>query len=113
MRVQRHTHGSMTFDRRRGTWNYLWYEAGKRRSKRIGTKQHYPTKAAAWKAVESFPKREHDSSNVLLVGALAEQYREEKMPKRASTRRGYEVYLRQHILPKWQHAQITGLQARP
>jgi integrase len=113
MRVQRHTHGSMTFDRRRGTWNYFWYETGKRRSKLIGTKQHYPTKSAAWKAVESFPKQTHNAANALTLGALVEHYREEKMPRRASTRRGYEVYLRKHILPKWQNAQITELQARP
>lgn len=34
------------------------------------------------------------------------------MPKRASTRRGYETYLRKHILPKWQDADITELQPR-
>ena len=53
-RVQRYARGSVRFDRRRKTWNYLWYEAGKRRSKRIGTKQEYPTKAAAWSAAEEF-----------------------------------------------------------
>ena len=52
MRVQRHASGSVRFDKRRKTWNYLWYENGKRRSKLIGTKQEYPTKAAAWKEAE-------------------------------------------------------------
>jgi len=42
-----------------------------------------------------------------------EQYRVEKMPQRASTRRGYEGVFRNYILPKWQDAQITELQARP
>ena len=44
---------------------------------------------------------------------LVEQYRVEKMPQRASTRRGYEGVFRNYILPKWQDAQITELQARP
>jgi hypothetical protein len=51
MRTQRHATGCVRFDKRRGTWNYLFYDHGKRRSKRIGTKKDYPTKAAAWKAV--------------------------------------------------------------
>ena len=40
-----------------------------------------------------------------------EHYREDAQA--GSTRRGYEVYLRKHILPKWQHAPITQLRARP
>ena len=33
--------GSVRFDKRRKTWNFLRYDAGKRRSKLIGTKQEY------------------------------------------------------------------------
>jgi integrase len=113
LRAQRHSTGSVRFDRRRRTWNYLWYESGKRRSKLIGTKQQYPTKAAAWKAVESVPKQPLNAPHTLTVQTVVEYYRQEKMPHRASTRRGYEVYLRRHILPKWQDAEITELQARP
>ena len=51
-RVQRHAIGSVRFDKRRKTWNFLWYDGKTRRSKLIGSKQQYPTKAAAWKAVE-------------------------------------------------------------
>ena len=32
---------------------------------------------------------------------------------RRGTRRGYEVFLRNYIFPKWQDAEITELQARP
>ena len=53
-RVQRHTTGSVRFDRRCKTWNYPWFDGAIRRSKLIGTKQNYPTKAAAWEAVEAF-----------------------------------------------------------
>ena len=38
MRTQRHTTGSVRYDKRRKTWNYLWYDGPVRRSKRIGTK---------------------------------------------------------------------------
>lgn len=37
----------------------------------------------------------------------------EKMPKRYSTRRGYEVWLRCYVVPRWGVALITDLQARP
>ena len=40
-------------------------------------------------------------------------YREEKMPKRADTRRAYEVWLNNHILPTWADCSLTDVQARP
>ena len=83
MRVQRHTSGSVRFDKRRKTWNYLWYETGKRRSKLIGSKQEYPTKAAAWKAVETIRalmKQPTSEASAPMVQTLVDQYREEKMP---------------------------------
>src|SRR3984893_6309306 len=35
------------------------------------------------------------------------------MPARASTRRGYETWLDNHILPRWGDCELTELQARP
>ena len=35
------------------------------------------------------------------------------MPKRTDTRRLYEVWLRNHILPRWGECSLTELQARP
>ena len=52
MRVQRHTTGSVRYDRRRKTWNYLWYDGKTLRSKLLGNKREFPTKAAAWREVE-------------------------------------------------------------
>ena len=112
MRVQRHASGSVRFDKRRRTWNFLWYEAGKRRSKLIGTKQQYPTKAAAWKAVTPVETKPQPSSTAT-VGALVEQYRAEKMPTRYSTRRSYNAWLRNHVLPKFGACAISDVQARP
>jgi hypothetical protein len=48
MKRARHQRGSVVFDKRRKTWNFLTSEKGKRRSKLIGTKHLYPTKSAAW-----------------------------------------------------------------
>ncbi len=44
---------------------------------------------------------------------LVEQYRAEKMPHRHSTRRGYEAWLRNHVLPRWGVFPLSVLQARP
>jgi integrase len=115
MRAQRHTVGCVRFDKRRGTWNYLFYDHGKRRSKLIGTKRQYPTKAAAWKAVghvESQPLQPQPA-HVPSVAVLVEQYRAEKMPKRFSTQRGYNAWIKNHIVPKWGACEITSVQARP
>ena len=115
MRTQRHTVGCVRYDKRRRTWNYLFYDQGKRRSKRIGSKQQYPTKAAAWKAVtpaESQPQPSR-ASTAPTVAALVEQYQVEKMPKRYSTRRSYDAWLRNHVLPKFGTCPLSDVQARP
>jgi integrase len=104
------------FDKRRRTWNYLWYEAGKRRSKLIGTKQQYSTKGAAWKAVDIVRASVQKTGTELTactMQVLVEHYRVEKMPTRYSTRRIYEMWLKNHILPRWGDRPITDLQARP
>jgi integrase len=116
MRVQRHAIGSVRFDKRRGTWNYLFYDHGKRRSKLIGTKQQYPTKAGAWKAVDmevSKTINQKKPIHVMTVRTLVIHYREEKMPKRVDTRRSYEVWITNYILPQWGDCCLNDVQARP
>lgn len=115
-RAQRHAIGSVRFDKRRKTWNYLWYENGKRRSKLIGTKLEYPNKGAAWNAAESLVRRivsQQQADHGLTLRAFVAHYREEKMPKRADTRRSYEVWLNNHILPHWGDCSMAEVQARP
>jgi integrase len=60
---------------------------------------------------------ENQTKIVVRIGPLArtlvEQYRAEKMPKPYSTRRSYDSWLDNHILPKWGENPITDLQARP
>jgi integrase len=85
--------------------------------RQIGTANELPTKASAWRAAmalqDSHENKANDVSNGLTLSTLVQQYRTEKMPKRADTRRSYEVWLRNHILPRWGNCSLTELQARP
>lgn len=118
--MRAHGEGSVTLDRRSKTWNYFWWEAGKRRSKKVGTLTQYPTKTAAWlgakalrDAVETKKPVTNDERTSLNVSALVEQYRTEKMPTRSDTRRSYEAWFKNHIIPKWGDCALSNLQARP
>ena len=115
MRVQRHASGSVRYDKRRKTWNYLWYDGPTRRSKRIGTKQEFPTKAAAWKEVESLAiqAKPPDAEQVDTVRSVITRYEAERMPSRQSTARVYRCFLKNHILPKWGETLIQDVQPRP
>jgi len=115
LRVQRHKTGSVRFDKRRGTWNYLWYDGPTRRSKRIGTKQEFPTKAAAWKEVESLEiqAKPQDGDKGDTVRSVVARYEAERMPSRQSTARVYRSFLNNHVLPKWADTRIQDVQPRP
>jgi integrase len=116
-RAARHKTGSVVFDKRRKTWNFLWWADGKRHSKLIGPASQHPTKASVWQAAEGFhdslQKQNKTVGGDLTVNTLVYQYRAEKMPKRHDTRRAYEVWIRNHILPRWGDCSFTELQARP
>jgi integrase len=116
-RAARHKIGSVVFDKRRRTWNFLWWEGKKRRSRLIGSTNEHPTKASAWRAAIAFQDSRQDQTKVVsnepTVNMLVQQYRAEKMPKRSDTRRSYEVWLRNHIVPRWGDCSLTELQARP
>jgi integrase len=114
-RAARHKTGSIVYDRRRKTWNYLQWVDGKRRSRVVGTLQEFPTKGAAWGAAESLRHSPEKpvSRTAPTVNTLVEQYRAEKMPQRFSTRRGYEAWISNHILPRWGECSIADVQARP
>lgn len=113
MRTQRHTTGSVRYDKRRKTWNYLWYDGPTRRSRRIGTKQEYPTKAAAWKAVDRIETPEPTTPKGDTVQSVIARYEAERMPTRHTTARVYRAFLRNHITPKWGDTLITDVQPRP
>jgi integrase len=111
--------GSVVLDKRIKTWNFFFWENGKRRSKKIGTVSQYPTKASAWRAAK--PLRHalenevhiHTQNTTPTVNALVKEYRAEKMPTRHDTRAGYESWLSTHIIPKWGECELSELQARP
>lgn len=109
--------GSVVLDKRIKTWNFFFWDSGKRRSKKIGTVSQYPTKASAWRAAKTLRDAVENqvkvSSTAPNVSTLVEQYRAEKMPQRYSTRRSYEVWISNHILPKWGACEIADVQARP
>jgi integrase len=113
MRVQRHASGSVRYDKRRKTWNYLWYDGQTRRSKRIGTKQEFPTKAGAWKEVESLEVQQPKQQIGDTVWSVITRYESERMPSRQSTARVYRSFLKNHIMPKWGDTEIQAVQPRP
>ena len=47
MRRVRHTTGSVLFDKGRGTWRFLQWVDGKRRSQTLGTKQELPNQSSS------------------------------------------------------------------
>jgi integrase len=106
-------------DKRSLTWNFFYWQDGKRRSKTIGSQKLLPNKTAAWRAAKSLRDAVEQQgspealSQVPSVSALLSQYQAEKMPKRKDTRRGYQSWIRIHIMPKWGESPITDLQARP
>jgi integrase len=111
---ERHKVGSVVFDKARGTWRFLQWADGKRRSETIGTKREYPTKAAAWRAAIRMPDATTKTTEVApSMKMVIESYRKEKMPKRASTRRGYDTWLVNYIQPRWEKFPITDAHARP
>jgi integrase len=117
MRRVRQKTGSVVLDRRIRTWHFLWCENGKRRSKVIGSVRDFPTKASAWKAAKAFmyllEAPVSATSATVMVDTLINNYRQEKMPQRISTRSGYEAWLNNHVLPRWGNGSLTDVQARP
>jgi len=111
----RYQRGSVVFDKRRGTWNYIWWDSGRRRSRLIGDVADFRTKASAQNAAEAVRSEiltlDRNPASVT-VQSVIEHYRNERMPKRYSTRRAYESWIKNHIAPKWGHFLITDLQAR-
>ena len=89
---QRQRSGSVVLDKRIKTWNFFYWDNGVRRSKRIGTTKEYPTKASAWRAAQALRQmveNEVKSEPKILtttVRTLVDQFREERMAKRLTTR---------------------------
>lgn len=110
-RAPRFKTGSIVFDKRRRTWNLLSWE------NRIGPLAEYSSKSAARRAAQyiQIPGLEIPRSHPIVVtlGVLGERYRLERTPNRKDTRRSYEVWIRNHILPRWADCLIADLEPRP
>jgi integrase len=106
--------GSVVFNRTRSTWNFLWVENGSRRSRKLGTLTELPTRSDALRKAEAVRRKLRlvAGRTAVSIKQLVEQYRAERMPMRSDTRRAYEVWLKNHILPRWGDCELSELQAR-
>lgn len=121
--MRRIQQGSVCLDRRIKQWNFFWWEGGKRRSKKIGSKTEFPTKSSAWKAAQALRIAVENRTQVVpdepakpstpIISTLVDAYRVERMPKRLDTRRSYETWLSNYIVPRWGECKITDVQPRP
>jgi integrase len=112
---QRYQHGCLTTEPRStgAVWVYLWREThpdGSRRQRKrtIGTKLEFPTKTAAWKAVEALQldiNAESTATSLLTVDQVIEHYKETELAdtnrKTARTKDVYRYQLDKVISPKW------------
>ena len=96
------------------TWHVRFYVDGKRKSHQLGnfcdlTEEQAKAKAKSmWKSLTK-----PQAPRVPTVSLLTDLYREERMPKRLSTRRTYDTWLNKHIIPQWGTCEITEVKARP
>jgi integrase len=110
---ERHKTGSLVFDRARGTWRFLQWVNGKRKSVTIGTKREFPTKGAALRATEGLRIAPEKLIHGDTVKALAARYEAERLPSRRSTARVYRSWLHKHVLPQWGNSPISDVKPLP
>ena len=110
-RESKSTTGSVVKDRRSQIWQFFWWADGRRHSKTLG---RFPTKTAAWNAAQQFRVQppQPQPSGAPSVAVLVERYRAERMPTRYSTRRGYESWLKCHVIPRWGAGTVMDVQPR-
>ena len=110
--------GSVVQDKRDKIWRFYWWENGKRRSKALG---RFKRKSEAWSAAKPLREELESRGSVSVsappttpsVATLFERYKAERMPTRIDTRRTYEAWIRNHIIPRWGDCAITTLEPRP
>lgn len=125
-RRTRYQQGSVQREKRQkgpDIWVYRWYEVSsegmsKYRKAIVGNVDILPTETAALKAAQALridanqqtPQVESGPNNIAELVAhfrLKELSRESKRPKAFSTRDGYECYLDNWILPRWQNHKLN------
>ncbi len=100
--------GRPVWNKRYGTWNFLWADAdGKHRSRKLGDRLALPTREAAVKKAAALGMElRFVAPATPKVETLVNLYRAERMPVRASTVRGYELWLKNYIIPRWGNEEI-------
>ena len=69
MRV-RAKQGSVVLDKRIQTWNFFYWQDGKRHSKTIGARKDLPNKAAAWRAAKALRDAVEQQTAVNVGGSI-------------------------------------------
>ena len=129
-RRTRYQQGSVQREKRRrgpDVWVYRWYEDGsdgasKYRKAIVGTVLTFPTEAVALKAAQALridanqqtPQAEGRPSTIAELVAhyrLKELAGESNGRKAFSTRAGYECYLNNWILPRWQDHKLNQVKS--
>ena len=98
-------------------WELRYYDRGKRKYATVGTLDEFPSKSAMRKSAKV---------QALLLGANAEspllagditmevlisRYEQQEMPQRYSTQSSYQSYLDNHIKPRWNGVNLSGVKA--
>lgn len=91
----------------------LEWLGGKRRSQTIGTKQEFPTKAAAWKQVCNLAPIEPKQATEITMRTLATRFEAERFPSRHDTAQVYRSWLKNHILPTWGDQPLSAIRPQP
>lgn len=98
----------------RGTWVFFPIINGKRTTRTLGLLKDLTQKQADQKAEQMLRDMKlRNEREAPTVSRIVEQYRIEKMPQRHDTRRSYDAWLRNHILPTWGKCVLADLGARP
>ena len=94
MRAQK-PQGSVVFNKARGTWNFLWVGAGKRRSRKLGTLAELPTRPDALRKAENVRRelRLLAERTIITVNQLVQQYRVERSCRIRHDRHTYRTWL--------------------
>ena len=104
----RYQRGSAAFDKRRKSGITCTAKAESDTQWRLAHYAAIPRRRPHG-TISKTSKRKIQPSSIAVptVNMLVEQYRPEKMPKRHSTRLGYESWITNHILPRWDDFPIT------
>lgn len=103
-------------DKRTNVWSFRWRdEQGHRRGQKIGTLAEYSTKAKAIRASEGIRLKINSPASrpAITLNAVAQRYIAEKMPTRYATRKCYQKYIDNYILPTWGAYSVSEIKAYP